>query len=119
VPFYGRAFGGVPGANHGLYQPHDRKPPAPAGGGHWVYSVIADRYVNKSARRFWHDEAKVPWLYDETARLMVTYDDPESLRHKATYIRDHNLGGVMIWELGQDDERSSLLQALQTQTQNR
>lgn len=36
----------------------------------------------------------------------------ESLRLKAKSARDHHLGGVMIWELSEDDERSSLLNAL-------
>jgi GH18 family chitinase len=30
----------------------------------------------------------------------------ESLRLKAEYARDHHPGGVMIWELSEDDERS-------------
>ena len=36
----------------------------------------------------------------------------ESLRFKTEYARDHHLAGVMIWELSEDDERSSLLNAL-------
>ena len=36
----------------------------------------------------------------------------ESLRLKAEYARDRHLGGVMIWELSEDDERSSLLNAV-------
>jgi chitinase len=43
---------------------------------------------------------------------MVSYDDPQSLRLKGEYARQKHLGGVMIWELSEDDERSSLLTAL-------
>jgi chitinase len=114
VPFYGRAFGGVADEHHGLFQPHDGKhPPAPDGARNWTWRVIAERYLaQRGVRRHWHDSAKVPWLYDATARVMISYDDPESLRDKARYARDQNLGGVMIWELSQDDERSRLLSAL-------
>ena len=45
----------------------------------------------------------VPWLYDETSRTWVSYDDPQSVAAKVRYVRDHKLGGVVIWELGGDD----------------
>jgi chitinase len=44
--------------------------------------------------------------------MMVSYDDPESLRLKAAYVKSNHLGGVMIWELSQDDDVGSLLNAL-------
>ena len=63
-------------------------------------------------KRHWHEEAKVPWLFDAKRGLMISYDDPESLRLRAEYVRRHGLGGVMFWELSADDARSSLLDAL-------
>ena len=54
----------------------------------------------------------MPWLFDEKAGLFVSYDDPESLRIKARYAREKNLGGVMIWDLSDDDADASLLRAL-------
>jgi chitinase len=45
----------------------------------------------------------VPWLYDSTTGTWVSYDDPESVAAKAQYVREHRLGGVVIWELGGDD----------------
>jgi chitinase len=113
VPFYGRAWAGVKDNNHGLGQPHLDKPPRPPGGGGFSYRAIVANYINsKSAKRHWHDRAQVPWLYDPSAQLMVSYDDPQSLRAKAKYARDKKLAGVMIWELSEDDDRSSLLNAL-------
>jgi chitinase len=113
VPFFGHGFGGVPDVNHGLFQPHDHKTPRPANDSDgWSYRALAAKYIDKSAGRFWHDGAKVPWLYDPASGIMITYDDPQSLRLKAEYVRAHNLGGVMIWELSQDDDRHSLLNAL-------
>lgn len=114
VPFYGRAWGGVKDVNHGLFQPHHGKPPrAPGSYGDWSYRGLAANHVDKSGtKRFWNDEAKVPWLFNAETGLFVTYDDPQSIRGKAEFVREHHLGGVMIWELSEDDEQSSMLSAI-------
>jgi chitinase len=112
VPFYGRGWGGVKKENHGLYQPHaPNLPPGTWEAGVFDYKDLAANHVGKLTRR-WHDEAKVPWLYDEKKGVMVSYDDPESLRLKAEYAKKHQLGGVMFWELSADDAKSSLLTTL-------
>ena len=56
----------------------------------------------------------MPWLYDAETQIMISYDDAESLAAKAGYVREHGLGGVMIWELKADDADSTLLTALDT-----
>jgi chitinase len=110
VPFYGRGYAGVAAnADNGFNQPHDRKGARGLGG---AYRDLAEKHIDKTHRRFWHDAARVPWLYDETGGTMITYDDPESLRLKGAYAREQHLGGVMIWELSEDDEHASLLTAL-------
>jgi chitinase len=43
---------------------------------------------------------------------MVSYDDPQSLGLKAKYAHEKKLGGVMIWELSEDDDKNSLLRVL-------
>jgi chitinase len=104
--------------NHGLFQPHTAKPPrAPAaarddGGAGFAWRTLAAHYLDKGPTRYFHEQARVPWLFDAKTGLFVTYDDPESLRLKAEYARDQKLGGVMIWELSHDDDRHSLLDAL-------
>jgi chitinase len=42
-------------------------------------------------------------LYDSTTKTWVSYDDPQSVAAKARYVREHRLGGLVIWELGGDD----------------
>lgn len=105
VPFYGRGFTGVPALGDGLYQPFTGTMGA-------NYRTIAAEYL-PTWKRFWHQRAEVPWLYDIEGHRMMSYDDPESIARKASYVRDRGLGGVMIWELSDDDERSSLLTAIQ------
>jgi chitinase len=112
VPFYGRGWGGVANVNRGLYQKHAAAPPP----GTWEAGVfdskdLAANYVGKYTR-FWHEEAKVPWLFDAAKGTMISYDDPESLRLKAEYVNAQHLGGVMFWELSGDDAKASLLGAL-------
>jgi chitinase len=112
VPFYGKAWGGVKDVDHGLHQPPEGKPPRPPGGGEWTWRYLSDKYIDKVSPRFWNEKAKVPWSYDAKTGIFVTYDDPESIRLKAQYVREHDLGGVMIWELNQDDPQLSMLKAV-------
>ena len=111
VPFYGHAFSGVANVDHGLFQAHDKKQIRPPGNGEWTYRTIAADSLGKM-QRYWHSTAKVPWLFDEKTGVMISYDDPESIKLKAQFARDQHFAGVMIWELSQDDDQHSLLNAL-------
>ncbi len=47
--------------------------------------------------------------------MFLSYDDERSCQTKVSYARNHNLGGVMIWELAQDHTPNTtdpLLQAI-------
>jgi chitinase len=111
VPLYGYGWKGVPDVNHGLYQPPNGLPAGTVAPGVFTYRDLAANYVS-TYPRYWHDEALVPWLFDPRTGVMITYDDPESLGRKADYVRDHSLGGTMIWELSTDDTSHSLVNAL-------
>jgi chitinase len=113
VPFYGRGWGGVKNINDGLYQPHAKNsPPGTWEAGVFDYKDLAANYIGKKGKRFWHDEAKVPWYFDEKAGLMISYDDPESIKLKAEYIVSEKLGGAMFWELSADDTKATLANTL-------
>jgi chitinase len=101
----------VPDSGNGLFQSHDKKRVEPPGGGEWTYRTIVENALSKM-QRFWHPDAKVPWLFDAKTGVMISYDDPESLRIKAEFARDQHFAGVMIWEISQDDDQFSLLKAL-------
>jgi chitinase len=112
MPFYARGWGGVGKVNNGLYQAHARElPKGTWEQGVWDYKDLSANYIGKF-KRYWNDEAKAPWLFDADKGVMITYDDPESLRIKAEYVRAEGLGGAMIWELSGDDKESSLLKAI-------
>lgn len=111
VPSYGRGWAGVGNENNGLFQTKKSIPKGTWEEGNFDYKDLAKNYVGKF-QRHWHDEAKVPWLYDAKSGVMISYDDPESLKLKAKYARDMKLGGVVFWELSADDAKASLLNAL-------
>jgi chitinase len=109
VPFYGRAYGGVHGANGGLFQPATPPPREWATG--LDYRQIAARNLTAQGfTRFWHPDALVPWLHNDSLGVFISYDDAESIARKADYVREQGLGGIMIWEIGGDD--GTLIEAI-------
>jgi len=101
VPFYGRGWQGVPDINHGLYQPATGAAPGRFEPGVFTYSEIKINYL-PTYPRYWQDEAKVPWIYDPTKGIMITYEDPKSVALKADYVNTNHLSGMMFWELSND-----------------
>ena len=103
VPFYGKGWTGVSDTNHGLYQPArdaSKSPPEyrnlkalPTGADRQFYPKLATCSIWNSGEFF-------------------SYDCPEALQLKMQYIRQHHLGGVMFWEMGQDTSDAELLKSL-------
>ncbi len=108
VPFYGRGWKEVADVNDGLHQPFGD---IPGDGGAFSYHDLTTGFL-KALQRHWSAEARVPWLYHPAVGLMISYDDAESLRYKAEYVREHGFGGIMIWELAHDDQDYTLLTAV-------
>ena len=109
IPFYGRGWTTKTADNQGLYQDLAR---GDVSGTAFTYRNLVDNYVGKNNYfHYWDYGAKVPWLFNPTDRVFITYEDPESIGYKADYIANHYLGGAMIWHLTSDDD-SLLLQTL-------
>lgn len=97
--FYSRAFSGVNPEHHGLFQPYDRY------AGDFPYPKLVREYVNKQGfTRYWDSAAKAPYLWNAESRTLISYDDPESLKAKAEFVKARHLGGMMYWEHSQDPE---------------
>jgi chitinase len=97
--FYGRGFAGVNPTNNGLFQTYDHY------AGDYSYSKLIRDFVDKQGfKRFWDGAAKAPYLWNSDTATFVTYDDPESLRAKADFVKANRLGGMMYWEHSQDPE---------------
>lgn len=105
IPFYSHAYGSVPNINDGLFQRGGPRPSDWKGAdGDWKV-LSQTRLMDPHYARHWEPSAQVPWLYDSTSGTWVSYDDPQSVAAKTNYVREHQLGGVVIWELGGDDGR--------------
>ena len=115
--FVGTGWQGVADTGNGIYQQNDGPAPGTwdaAGGppsGSFGYQDLEQNYLG-SYTRYWHDDAQVPWLYSPSARVFVSYEDPQSLQLKARYVLSNRLGGIMIWHLAADDEQHGLVNAM-------
>lgn len=101
VPFYGRGWTGVNPENHGFAQKWTDAVELP-------WSVLS---TQTGFERHWDRIAKAPFLWNPESRTFVSYDDRESLRIKAQFVREHGLGGIMYWEHSHDP-KEELLDAL-------
>lgn len=111
LPFYGRGWNEVGSEADGLFQPYSQIPDGSYGEGLFEYSDLAQNWITQMERH-WDNTAKVPWLYNPKTGLMISYDDPESLKYKVEYAKDTHLAGVMIWELASDSRDHALLTAV-------
>ena len=77
------------------------------------YDDLAAHFISSPAyTRYWDNDTQAPWIYSARERIFISYDDPQSIGIKDAYIKAHGLAGAMIWELGQDDSKSTLLHAV-------
>lgn len=99
LPFYGYSWTRVEEANHGLFQDgegvRDDEP----------YHKI--RKLTEPFLTYRDPRSKAPWRFD--GDTFWTYEDPVSIRYKASYAVRNRLAGVMIWELSGDTQNGELL----------
>ncbi|MBE6131583.1 MAG: hypothetical protein E7183_07655 [Erysipelotrichaceae bacterium] len=70
-----------------------------------TYDLIVRDYLsrlNKDVIYGFDETAYAPYLIDKTNGYFITYDDEKSITAKCNYAVNNDLGGVMIWEIGQD-----------------
>lgn len=97
VPFYGRSWSGVNPESNGLNQP------ATGETGSYPYHAIAQEMVNQNGFfRYWEEESQSHYLWNDSTRTFVTYEDPKSLRVKAQVVKENGLGGIMFWQYDSD-----------------
>jgi chitinase len=112
VRFVATGWTGVPPANNGLYQDHGGPAPGSWGEpGSIGFQDIEDNYL-PTYTRSWEKAAEVPWLYNPDTRIMISYEDQESVTAKVNYVIANQLGGIMIWELAADDDQDTLVNTI-------
>src|SRR5690606_37897096 len=104
--FYGRMWEQVSSTNNGLYQSGKFK------GSIDFKHFTTDLSAEKGFTYLWDDVAKAPYLYNPEQQLFVTYDDKKSIQLKTQYVVDHQLNGIMFWELSLDAYQDGLLDVI-------
>lgn len=74
-------------------------------------AASTSKYYGKNIR-MWDNVGKVPYMVDESGKMLLGYDDEESVAYKGGYAKDKGLLGVMFWEFRHDDSNHSLLKSL-------
>lgn len=111
-PFYGYGWAGCAAgqSGDGLYQACTGAAPEYS----FNFAQLTDLgYLTKSSSgtytqggagftRYWNSAARVPYLYNSSTKVFITYDDEESIREKNRYVRSKGLRGAMFWELNAD-----------------
>lgn len=110
MPFYGQGWTGVTGGGDGLGQPAAGPAPATWAAGYEDYKALKKLAESGAYKVHRNTRDGSAWLFDGTT--LWTYDDPQVLRTKAAYIRDHRLGGAMFWSLDGDTENGELITAV-------
>lgn len=104
---YGRSFANVSPGNdgNGLFQPFSGVPTGTWDAtGVFDYKDIVMRVANGEYQRYWDDEAKAVYAYNPQTKVLISYDDPDSIRAKMAYVLEKGVGGVMFWELSGDTQ---------------
>jgi hypothetical protein len=104
APFYGRAW--VNAANSGslggqtAYQVQADKP---ASENDWFlqYHQVKSLIMNNGYTEYWDATAKASYAYNPSVNggHWITYDSARAICAKANYIKQRDLGGLMVWEL--------------------
>jgi chitinase len=74
--------------------------------GTWENGIYDYDHLKKSFlptyTRYWDDASKVPFLFNPSTGIWISYDDLQSIALKNEYIKQEKLGGAMFWELSSD-----------------
>lgn len=106
--FYTRMWQQVEATNNGLYQSGKFKGAMP-------FSRFSREFVpEKGYQLYWDETSKAPYAYNASEKIFATFDDKRSIKEKSLYVKKHKLGGIMFWQLGEDNAHNGLLQTINT-----
>lgn len=67
------------------------------------YTTLKDSILKISAFKVHRDKhAKADYIYNNTTRQFITYDDLWSVKKKCKYVKRKHMAGVMFWEYNDD-----------------
>ncbi len=110
MPLYGHSFSGVQSTTDGLYASYagDGDGTDPNQPGTLSYYDIVNRYL-PTYTRYWDSQCQVPYLFNNSSKQFISYDDPQSLAAKVQYLQNMNFGGVSLWTLAKETPQWTLI----------
>jgi len=104
--YYARVWENVADTNHGLYQKGKFKQGV-------SYKNFGSFFSDSSGYTYyWDQKAKAPYRYNYMMKRFATFDDKHSVREKANFVRRKKLGGIMFWELSDDQPLGGLTEEI-------
>ncbi len=68
-----------------------------------TYGEVAKEFLKNNPTR-WDQQAQVPYLSIPQRNQFLSYEDNRGIEAKLRYVQQHGLGGVIIWDIGRDDQ---------------
>lgn len=104
---YGRSFADAEGAKPGgLSKGNGPKGRCTDALGMLSYFEVKELLDGGKLKPLWDEAAQVPYAYDASSKLWVSYDDERSFGKKMDFIDEKGLGGAMFWALDMDDYKN-------------
>ncbi|WP_432403908.1 glycosyl hydrolase family 18 protein [Wukongibacter sp. M2B1] len=72
-------------------------------GGQYPYFKLKQLENTSGYTKYRDPYAKVPYLYNPSLGVMLTYEDEISLAERCDYINEEKFGGIIVWEISGDD----------------
>ncbi|EGT56318.1 hypothetical protein CAEBREN_30819 [Caenorhabditis brenneri] len=108
VPFFGTHWRDVSFASDSNVKDLFSKPNSARGFWPVRWNVLAQEgYMNETAK--FDEKTKTSYIWKSGEKNFISFENERSLLEKAKYIKNHNLGGFLIWAIDQDDEDNTLL----------
>lgn len=105
--FYGRGWQGTEDFDGGLpTQTLVSEQGAQFGTGENGYFMFWDLMQNYSAKQGYQykydEQAQAPYLWHPDKKVFISFEDQRSIKAKADWVKQANLGGIFTWELSGD-----------------
>ncbi|KAH9817267.1 family 18 glycoside hydrolase [Melampsora americana] len=91
-----------------------------AGGGHWLFRELhTEEKLSKDLtqgiagyQRHYDNCTHTPFLYHPETKHLITYEDPGSILEKSRFAKEHDLGGINVFDTTGDTPEARLLPAI-------
>jgi chitinase len=68
--------------------------------------------TNTNYKEQFHEKTKSTFAFNDQEQIYLGYESPKSLKYKADYAADNNLGGLMVWAIDQDDADLTMMKII-------